>query len=301
MPVRRAKACVDCRRAKAGCSLSSPCSRCAKRHLECHYPSAPPRPENQWTGFRPIRPAAAFSAKAHTPVPATAPVAPVAAEMAASSCDMLSGEPEMAAVTAAGPSAQIPDLSDYSAFTQFFDLPKSFDTSLANYNFWEMTTPDSLNVMSNTRALGPQLSQRVRSLQQGSLTGKMLLGRLTDYTRMMADAKTLPPFIHSPCSLDSNDDCPPDSPHQCLPEALSVCANLTKMFYSCMQGSQDFVWKQICTHLRQMSEEYGSYDEEKMLQALQAAMVYGMLCSQCTGSVSSDDSAWVVATIEVCL
>lgn len=32
---------------------------------------------------------------------------------------------------------------------------------------------------------------------------------------------------------------------------------------------------------------------------MQAAMIYGMLCSQCTDSVSSDDSAWVVETIEV--
>lgn len=38
-----------------------------------------------------------------------------------------------------------------------------------------------------------------------------------------------------------------------------------------------------------------------MLQALQAAMVYGILCSQCTELVSKDDSAWVVATIEVSL
>lgn len=37
-----------------------------------------------------------------------------------------------------------------------------------------------------------------------------------------------------------------------------------------------------------------------MLQAVQAAVVYGMLCSQCADSVSSDDSAWLVATIEVC-
>jgi hypothetical protein len=38
-----------------------------------------------------------------------------------------------------------------------------------------------------------------------------------------------------------------------------------------------------------------------MVQALQAAMVYGILCSQCTELVSKDDSAWVVATIEVSL
>jgi hypothetical protein len=36
------------------------------------------------------------------------------------------------------------------------------------------------------------------------------------------------------------------------------------------------------------------------LQAMQAAVVYGMLCSQCTESVSVDDAAWIVEVIEVC-
>jgi hypothetical protein len=37
-----------------------------------------------------------------------------------------------------------------------------------------------------------------------------------------------------------------------------------------------------------------------MLQSLQAAVVYGMLCSQYSDHVSTEDAAWVVATIEVC-
>jgi hypothetical protein len=163
--------------------------------------------------------------------------------------------PEETEMTAAGPSTQTSDLPDYSEFMQFFNLPDAFDLPLANNNAAELTTSGSWTLTPSTKVLSPQLSQRARSIQQGSLTGKMLLGRLTDYTRMMADPKTLPPFIHPPCSLDSNDECPPDSPHQCLPEALAICANLTKMFYSHMHASRNFVWKQICTHLRQMSEE----------------------------------------------
>jgi hypothetical protein len=38
-----------------------------------------------------------------------------------------------------------------------------------------------------------------------------------------------------------------------------------------------------------------------MLQALQAAVMYGMLCSQYSDHVSTEDAAWVVATIEVCV
>jgi hypothetical protein len=37
-----------------------------------------------------------------------------------------------------------------------------------------------------------------------------------------------------------------------------------------------------------------------MLQALQAAVVYGMLCAQHSDLVSIKDAAWVIATIEVC-
>jgi len=37
-----------------------------------------------------------------------------------------------------------------------------------------------------------------------------------------------------------------------------------------------------------------------MLEAVQVVVVYGMLCSQCTESVSVDDATNLVATIEVC-
>lgn len=36
-----------------------------------------------------------------------------------------------------------------------------------------------------------------------------------------------------------------------------------------------------------------------MLQAVQAAVIYGLLCSQHTELVSNDDAAWLLATIEV--
>jgi hypothetical protein len=36
-----------------------------------------------------------------------------------------------------------------------------------------------------------------------------------------------------------------------------------------------------------------------MLQAVQAAVIYGLLCSQQTELVSNDDAAWLLATIEV--
>ncbi|KAF2795457.1 hypothetical protein K505DRAFT_239823 [Melanomma pulvis-pyrius CBS 109.77] len=190
---------------------------------------------------------------------------------------------------------------DLPVATQRFRALSSAEPPCRLYTFDDpglLTTPDSTNFVSSTKALRQQFSQRTRSLQQGSLTARMLFSRLTDYTRMMADGKHLPPFIHPPCSLGRDDECPPDSPHRCLPETLAICANLTQMFYSRMPGSNGFVWQQIYTHIRQMRIDYEGYDEQRMLQAVQAAIVYGILCSQCTESVSSDDSTWLAATIE---
>jgi hypothetical protein len=51
----RNKTCISCRLAKAKCSLSMPCSRCAKRHLECQYTSN--QPSYQSRRMRLIKPA----------------------------------------------------------------------------------------------------------------------------------------------------------------------------------------------------------------------------------------------------
>lgn len=45
--------------------------------------------------------------------------------------------------------------------------------------------------------------------------------------------------------------------------------------------------------------QYEQYDEWKLLQAMQAAVIYGLLCSQSPGGLSSDNSFLVVTTIEV--
>lgn len=306
MPVRRAKSCDNCRVAKARCSLSAPCSRCAKRRLECHYrPARPCRSENRSAeGFRPIRPAVGASLVAEA-------VTPPAPAEAASSIVGAPEETQIMALTAATAGTQMPDLTTHSDFTsQLFDVPQSFDLSLAVVptshslqassnnaaypSFLDLlpssylvdldipmpasesvlpppahlpctlptfdkpmllTTFEPTNFSSGTKALGPQFSQRTRSLRQGSLTAKILFSRLTDYTRMMADGKILPPFIHPPCALGRDYECPPDSPHRCLPETLAICVNLTQMFYSRTPGSHGFVWQQICTHLRQMRVE----------------------------------------------
>jgi hypothetical protein len=133
-------------------------------------------------------------------------------------------------------------------FPSDFELPSDTGSFVANSL---LITPDS----SCNETLQPQFCQRTRSIQQGSLTAKMIFSKLADYTRMMGEGKTLPPFIHPPCCLGQSDGCTPDSPHRCLPEILAVCANLTQMFNARVLGSGGYVWQQICTHLRQLRAE----------------------------------------------
>ncbi|KAK5996384.1 hypothetical protein PT974_01718 [Cladobotryum mycophilum] len=368
MPNSRVKSCDGCRLAKARCSLSTPCSRCVKRRIQCSYaPAQLPRHKDRYlTGFRRIQPLAIATSTAKETSsdnglnkdPSSSVCENrehVALVTATATSPSTNTDPEhgsfsdlMALMEPGGTSCHLSDLTIYSNFTQHFDMPgtlaaastsQSLDTtnnnvsvlphfsdplsSSALLNFdspmatptlnatlfdgmpWTklkspefLMTPSATNVTQFPKSLGRHLSQRRRSFHQGSLTASMLLSQLIDYTRRMADGKRLPPFIHPPCSLSHEHECPPDTPHRCLPEILAVCSSLTKLFYSGTQVSHAFVWQQILRHLRQMYGEYNGYDEQRVLQALQASVIYTLLYSQCTESVSSEDAAWLVSTTE---
>ena len=56
MPVSRKKSCRNCRRAKARCNLSFPCSRCTERDLQCIFEEIPRRtPQSSHSGAQGIR------------------------------------------------------------------------------------------------------------------------------------------------------------------------------------------------------------------------------------------------------
>ncbi|KAL6894809.1 hypothetical protein GGI43DRAFT_424669 [Trichoderma evansii] len=179
-----------------------------------------------------------------------------------------------------------------------FELSTASSSTPASINFnssdFLMTPMDSIDTSGK-----PPLSMRERSFQQGSLTAKMILSQLVDYTRRFAEGRILPPFIHPPCFLSQNDECPPEAPHSCLPQSLAICRNLTQMFYSRTSESGSFIWRQIYTHVREMRSEYVNYDTESMLQALQTTLIYGLLCSQSTESVPSEDIDWLISTTEI--
>lgn len=90
------------------------------------------------------------------------------------------------------------------------------------------------------------------------------------------------------------------------------------MVYLCRDGSEGFVWQQICGHLKQLREKFGGpklcadsdcsglrvvqvdgYDEDDGIRAIQAALTHGILCSTCASTVARLDADWVVASLEV--
>ncbi|KAK0761849.1 hypothetical protein N5P37_004648 [Trichoderma harzianum] len=143
-----------------------------------------------------------------------------------------------------------------------FNFPYPFVTGLGSASSpvlasIDFSSPELLTEAANVLRK-PYLSTRERSFQQGYLTGKMLLSQMIDYTHRMAEGKTLPPFIHPPCFLSQDNECPPDTPHTCLPKILAICRTMTQMFYSRTPETNAFIWDQIYSHLRQMYAEVSS-------------------------------------------
>lgn len=322
MPNTRAKSCDNCRVAKSRCSLSSPCLRCAKRCLQCHYPQSRIRDsgnQQRRKDFRPILPVTTVpiaiekivnNGCLHTNNSIS--IAEISDAVSTERGNLFAGsgtnlgETEfdvMATLTDTG--TKMPDLaiyqsdtfspfdvsatstfpygitpspdkqgdSDNSSISQYFmdslstSDPLSLPYSVLNFDLSTASSPMPTSV-SFTNSDFPMtamdsvdapdrlsLSMRERSFQQGSLTAKMILSQLVDYTRRIAEGRNLPPFIHPPCFLGQNEECPPEAPHSCLPQSLAICRNLTQMFYSRTSESSSFIWRQIYTHLREMRAE----------------------------------------------
>lgn len=327
MPTSRAKSCDHCRAAKARCSLATPCSRCAKRSLECRYSPARTRSSDSQRlrkDFRPILPITSAPSttkrttndgdprmsRSTSMIKASDAILPDAlstlAEISFPSSGTISEDSVFAEmVKLVDTDIKTPDLAIYQSDTpSLFDMhmtsslshevsseSKSLGASdngsiypcfvdpLSTYNplnlpypmvnlgfdsasspvlaSIDFSSPELLTTAANSPDVlrKPHLSTRERSFQQGSLTAKMLLSQLMDYTHRIADGKTLPPFIHAPCFISRDDECPPDTPHSCLPKPLAICRSLTQMFYSRTPGSNGFIWQQIYTHMSQMHAE----------------------------------------------
>jgi hypothetical protein len=86
-----------------------------------------------------------------------------------------------------------------------------------------------------------------RNVIRHCLSSSIVLGQLTNFSKMMIQGDRLPPFICPPCQLHEEMvfDCARSRKHQCLPKNLAICAGLVHMYFSRTPQNADFVWKTI--------------------------------------------------------
>ena len=82
-----------------------------------------------------------------------------------------------------------------------------------------------------------------RNVIRHCLSSSIVLGQLTNFSKMMIQGDRLPPFICPPCQLHEEMvfDCARTRKHQCLPKDLAICAGLVQMFYAQTPQNADFV------------------------------------------------------------
>ncbi|KAK7217784.1 hypothetical protein V2G26_005787 [Clonostachys chloroleuca] len=166
--------------------------------------------------------------------------------------------------------------------------------------------PPPLAALSET----PSMSYPVMLAVQNPLSSEPTLGDLDisnclstlyppDFaftpSRFSSDRPNLP-FLPNPSHIGLGFPTSPEIAKSGLSSNLSVRARSFQQ--GSLTGSTHFVVQQIYVHLHQLNSEYENYDQEKMLQSLQGAVIYGLLCSQCPDIVSDADAAWLVSITE---
>lgn len=271
----RIKSCLNCRIARTRCSLSDPCSRCNKRNLECQYPTllsncnrrtriikpaldpdtqnGQARPASLETRY-PEAPSSMVVTRKSTPVPDWL----LATDTSRSQLPCTSHIDSVNSSAMLSPYSIDPALLEASldlpSFPSWFDLTSAsrISSEIGDLEVLTQLAMPHQCASMDVADVESQLRRRTRSIQQGSLTAKMVFSKLGDYIRMLADGKELPPFIFPPCCAQTTAQCHPGSPHQCLPETLATCAKLTRMFITCRPESRGYVWHQVRLHLQHL-------------------------------------------------
>ncbi|KAI0533601.1 hypothetical protein GGR58DRAFT_100510 [Xylaria digitata] len=144
------------------------------------------------------------------------------------------------------------------------------------------------------------LAQRRSATAERPLMARILVGQVGNYPTMLIQGNRLPPFIFPRCVLNnrlSRHCTAANGTHQCLPEPLANCAALTQMFYSRSSGNAQFVWKTIYDEQNRLYREYRTYDEPKLLAAVQAVMIYILIQAQDTESIAIHDISALAVTL----
>lgn len=280
----KAKSCSCCRAAKAHCNRDSPCSRCRKRHLRCHYRGASANSTTQSIGLIVQNVAgligmgdAVATTQQHDPMKLCGPIG-------------LDIQRQTIPKPAQGSEPAAPDrqvdsnnLTDFSLglHSEWFEAACLFSDTGGFNEIFEMPSPLNITAQSDDNSpvyppfnpntslleIDPKLTFRTQTHYGGlstirSTTTKsflmtqLLWGQVKSMPEAMIQGQ-LPPFIYPQCILVDKlpGACVANGVHQCLPEPLANCSSLIRMFYGRTSTSSPLFWDIVSGELKRLLRE----------------------------------------------
>lgn len=133
------------------------------------------------------------------------------------------------------------------------DAADDEDTRLRNPFTGSGTQSDFLVHDKTSRVLTKRRGLNANTI----LSTRTILGQVSSYPAMLVSGYSLPPFIHSRCSLDDSltHDCAKAQKHGCLRKTLSICASLVGMWMGKTPVNSSFVWDTIYNEVDRMHKE----------------------------------------------
>ncbi|KAF2122558.1 hypothetical protein BDV96DRAFT_2257 [Lophiotrema nucula] len=280
---KRPRSCRACNAAKTKCSFDTPCSRCMKKGIECSYVVSPKE------GSR----ALPTTSRSDEVVMSLADVASVDREPVDN--DIFVQSFEINGSLQADLSMQ-PFIFDepfnIDGFTVLQDYitnppPCLPDNSLAHLSKLDQKAPSwctwsrggvsTLLVMSDTSIVERDSEMNMFAMiktykPHAQHNANLIIQALRALPTMMLRRNTFPWFIHSHAHLLSN------PPKTSLPEALSTCMSISHMFASRMPETRPFLWCTIRAEYRRFINEMYNMSQYELLAAIQACMVYLIMC-----------------------
>lgn len=295
MPISRKKTCVQCRKAKARCSMTLPrCTRCLNKGLSCEYaavsmPRMAPysimttvddgrsgnlqagatdfrKHGRQQLGVYPDPEAAPLSEPMGIPTesPPTDADAPVLAPSvdspatwtATMQADLgLGADMDFTIASMMGPCQNVMKIMGN------IDMNFSHDAAVAEAEAARLRNPIN-GSGSHSDVLAHDSSSRMLTSRRGLtanaiLATKTIFGQVSAYPALMVSGLSLPPFIHSKCALDDSStyNCAKAQKHECLGKTLSICAALVGMWLERTPASSPYVWDTIYKEIARLDSE----------------------------------------------
>ncbi|KAL7786457.1 hypothetical protein V8C43DRAFT_289921 [Trichoderma afarasin] len=244
-PKIRARSCWECYQAKSKCSFESCCARCVAKNLQCVYervPAAFPSTSNPALGAaKDVEQNCSSDQRTWT-------------SMTTPASNVIDKDGHLV-LESAEPSSD----GDDAILTTI--LTDDFTSSLAVPCI--STPPTSCSeVFTSTGFLQP-LKMHYPLAQQSAT---MLWRGLRAFPEKMLIRENFPPFIH-PLR-----HCPT------LPEPLAVCMRIAQIFASRSADIEPFLWRTIESEQKRFLEEVHNYPEDDLLAAMQAHLIYIIMC-----------------------